>query len=248
MTLSIAPIREESNWLLASLPASSFTQFDEWCETVPTPLSMVVSEAEKRIEYAYFPLSGCQSIVTMDDGKPQAEVGTVGWEGMSGLSLLHGVDTVPTRCFLQVAGFSKRILAVDFARQLSTNAPLLAVVHRYAQYWTEQSSVGIACNAVHSIEQRCARWLLHTHDRLVGDVMPLTQDFLAIMLAVRRASVSVAAESLQERALISYRRGRITVLDRRGLEAAACSCYEAIQASYRRLLPRPRTTARKTAA
>jgi hypothetical protein len=240
-----SPPREEGNWLLAALPAVASAQLAEWCETVPTPVEMVISEPGKRIEHVYFPLSGCQSIVTVADGVMQAEVGTVGWEGMSGLSLLHGVDVVPTRCFIQVAGFAKRIESADFSRLLAANAPLRVLLHRYAQFWTEQSAVSIACNGLHSVEQRCARWLLHTHDRIAGATLPLTQEFLGIMLAVRRASVSIAAESLQSRDLIKYRRGKISVLDRAGLEAASCGCYHDIQSSYRRLLPRPPVRPRK---
>src|SRR5258708_2348284 len=160
--------------------------------------------------------------------------------GMTGLSFLHGVDSMPAETFAQVSGMAKRIPRLAFKRELLANSELMAIMNRYAQFWMEQSSRSISCNGVHAIEARCARWLLVTHDRVESDVLLLTQEFLSVMLAVRRASVSVAAESLRKAGLISYSRGKITVLDRRRLEAASCDCYAAIQLSYDRLLPRKR--------
>lgn len=246
MPSSVSTPRDEANWLLAALPATAYAEFIEWCETVPTPLAMIISQAGRRIEYAYFALSGCQSIVTVEDGQIQAEVGTVGWEGMTGLSLVHGIDAVPTRCFVQAGGFAKRILSVDFQRQLVRNTALRDLMHRYAQYCMEQSAQSIACGALHSVEQRCARWLLQAHDRIDSDVMTFTHESLAILLGVRRASVSAAAESLQNRKMISHSRGKTAVLDRAGLKTASCGCYAAIHSSYRRLLPAH--DARRTAA
>jgi hypothetical protein len=156
---------------------------------------------------------------------------------MTGLSLLHGIDRVPTRCVVKVGGFAKRILSADFARQLANNVPLRDLMHRYAQFWSEQSAQSISCNGLHSVEQRYARRLLHTHDRVESDVIPVTQALLALMLAVRRASVSTVAQSFQGRGLLIYRRGEIIIVNRRGLEAASCSCYHAIESSYQRLLP-----------
>ena len=232
--------REEANWLLSSLSEPSYRSVSDLCETVETPRDHSVSKSDAIIPFAYFPQSGCLSVISVVNGNIRVEVGTVGWEGMTGLSFLHGVDSTPTETFAQVPGLSKRIPRVAFKKELTTNAELAAVMNRYAQFWTEQSSRSISCNGVHSVEARCARWLLATHDRVEGDVLPLTQEFLAIMLAVRRASVSVAAESLRKAGLINYSRGKITVLDRRRLEAASCDCYASIQSSYDRLLPSPK--------
>jgi CRP-like cAMP-binding protein len=231
------PNGSEPNWLLAALPDSARDALLAQCERVDTPVEMIISEGNERMEYAYFPSSGCLSVVTVQSDKMEAEAGSVGWEGMTGLSLLHRVSSVPTRCIVQVGGSALRVPTDAFIEQLTTNRPLLALMHRYAQFWSEQSSWAIGCNGLHTIEQRCARWLLHTHDRVDGDVVPLTQEFLAVMLAVRRASVSLAAESLQKQGLITYRRGKIVIVDRAGLEEAACYCYGAIQSSYHRLLP-----------
>jgi CRP-like cAMP-binding protein len=222
---------------LGSLPEPSYRGVADLCETVETPRDHIVSKADAVIPYAYFPQSGCLSVISVLNDTIRVEVGTVGWEGMTGLSFLHGVDSTPTETVAQVAGLSKRIPRAAFKRELATNPELTAVMNRYAQFWTEQSSRSISCNGVHTVEARCARWLLATHDRVESDVILLTQEFLAIMLAVRRASVSVAAESLRKAGLITYTRGKITVLDRRRLEAASCDCYAAIQSSYDRLLP-----------
>ncbi len=233
-------LHEEANWLLSSLPEASYRRVSDLCETVETPRDHVVSSADHVIPYAYFPQSGCLSVISVIDRDIRVEVGTVGWEGMTGLSFLHGVDSMPTETFAQVSGMAKRIPRLAFKRELLANSELMAIMNRYAQFWMEQSSRSISCNGVHAIEARCARWLLVTHDRVESDVLLLTQEFLSVMLAVRRASVSVAAESLRKAGLISYSRGKITVLDRRRLEAASCDCYAAIQLSYDRLLPRKR--------
>lgn len=229
--------RDEANWLLNALSDASYRRVADLSETVDAPRDFIVSKADGLIPYAYFPQSGCLSVISIIDGNTRVEVGTVGWEGMTGLSFLHGVDSVPTETFAQVPGVSKRIPRLAFKKELAGNPELLAIMNRYAQFWSEQTGRSISCNGVHMVEARCARWLLATHDRSGSDVLLLTQEFLSIMLAVRRASVSVAAESLRKAGLISYSRGRITVLNRCGLEAASCDCYAAIGASYDRLLP-----------
>jgi CRP-like cAMP-binding protein len=238
MALSLP--RDEANWLLSSLSEASYCRVSDLCEMVDTPRDHIVSKSDGVIPYAYFPQSGCLSVISVVDDGIRVEVGTVGWEGMTGLSFLHGVDSMPTETVAQVPGMAKRIARLAFKRELLANPELTAIMNRYAQFWMEQSSRSISCNGVHPIEARCARWLLVTHDRVESDVFSLTQEFLSIMLAVRRASVSVAAESLRNAGLITYSRGKITVLDRVRLEAASCDCYAAIQSSYDRLLPRKR--------
>jgi hypothetical protein len=167
------------------------------------------------------------------------EVGTIGWEGMAGLPLLNGITSAATKCIIQVDGTIKRIATEAFLTELNESDELSKLLHVYAQVWTNQMGRSGSCNAVHAVELRCARWLLQTHDRVESDVLPLTHEFLAIMLGVRRPSVSLAAASLRKAGLIDYTRGKITILDRAGLEAASCECYAAIHESYARHLPTP---------
>jgi CRP-like cAMP-binding protein len=229
--------RGEANWLLAALPDASYRRVAEQLEFVELEWREVLFDAGDRIEYAYFPQTGCLSIVTVMEDGGAVEVGTIGHEGMAGASLVNFVESVPTRCVVQVEASAKRIPREAFIAELRSNAELLDVMRRYSQAWTDQVGRAGSCNAVHSIEERCARWLVMTHDRVESDVLPLTQDFLAIMLGVRRPSVTLAASTLQQAGLIEYTRGKITVLDRPRLEAAACKCYRATQAAYERLLP-----------
>jgi len=229
--------RDEANWLLAQLGDLAYARVSAIAEIVAVRFKDVLSEPNQIIEFAHFPQTGCLSVVTvMADGR-QVEVGTVGREGLAGLSFVHDVDAEPTRCIAQIAGTSKRIGRAAFVAELRENPEFSGVVHRFAQAWTDQIGRSGTCNAVHSVEERCARWLLMTQDRLGSDMLPLTQEFLAAMLGVRRPSVTLAAGSLQQAGLIHYTRGRIRVVDRAGLEAASCECYRAIQASYDRLLP-----------
>jgi len=229
--------RVEGNWLLAALSPDSFRRVSDVCETVPTVLRDVLIQPDAAIEYVYFPENGCLSMVTLMGDGSAVEVGTVGWEGMVGLSLLDGVDSVSTQCLVQMDGRAKRITRTDFETQVRENPEFARLLHRYAQVWTNQVARGSSCNGVHSVEERCARWLLITQDRVDSDVLPLTHEFLAIMLGVRRASVTLAAAGLQRAGLITYKRGKITVLDRKGLEDASCECYAAMRAIYTKLLP-----------
>jgi CRP-like cAMP-binding protein len=221
---------------LAALSDDAYARVSDQCETLPAALKDVLFLADASIDYAYFPQSGCLSLITVMGGGMAVEVGTVGWEGMAGISLLHGVTSVPTQCIVQVAGTIKRIASSTFLVELEDNKELSGLLHRYAQVWTNQVGRSGSCNAVHSIEERCARRLLLTRDRVDSDVLSLTHEFLAVMLGVRRSSVTLAAESLKQAGLIRYTRGKITVLDRLGLEAASCECYAAMRASYTQLL------------
>lgn len=231
--------RVEGNWLLAGLSDDTYRRVAARCETVPARLHDVLYVADAPIDYVYFPQSGCLSFITVMANKLAVEVGTIGWEGMAGLPLLNGVTAASTKCIVQVDGTIKRIARDAFLTELNESEELSNLLHVYAQVWTNQMGRSGSCNAVHSIELRCARWLLQTHDRVASDVLQLTHEFLAIMLGVRRPSVTLAAASLRKAGLINYTRGKITVLDRAGLEAASCECYAAIHASYARQLPTP---------
>lgn len=206
-------------------------------EPVESARGDVVYEPGEPVAYVHFPRTSVASIVKiMDDGR-RIEVGTTGCEGLVGLPVFFGAESAPFQCFYQVPGSGWRIEASAFRDAVRSGPTLDRIVCRYAQYLYDQAGQSVACGQLHAVTERCARWLLMTHDR-VGrmDRFPLTHEFLSIMLAVRRASVSVSAEELQRAGLIGYSRGRITVVDRDGLEAASCECYHADRRDYERLL------------
>ncbi|HJT19492.1 MAG TPA: Crp/Fnr family transcriptional regulator [Nitrospira sp.] len=188
------------------------------------------------IQNIYFPLSGVLSLVTTA-GDDTGEVATVGKEGMLGLPILLGTDRIPMRAFAQVPGEALMMPVKDFKTEIKNpRSKLSRILYRYAQALFVQVAQHAACNATHQIRQRCARWLLMTHDRVGTDEFQLTQDFLSQMLGVRRAGVSVAAADLQRDRLITYRRGMVKVLDRKGLEKASCDHYGIVKAEYERLM------------
>lgn len=234
--------RIEPNWLLAGLSDRAYQRVTDLSETTPVSLKEILITPGVPVAYAYFPQSGCLSMIALLKRGSGVEVGTIGWEGMAGVSMVHGTATVPTRCVVQVAGSVKRITRDAFEGELRASAELRAMIQKYAQVWADQVGQGAACNGAHSIEQRLARWLLITHDRVEADVVPLSQEFLSIMLAVRRAGVTVAALALQQAGLIDYKRAKITVVDRVGLEGSACECYMAMRDMYSARLPVPETT------
>jgi CRP-like cAMP-binding protein len=171
----------------------------------------------------------------MSDGLA-VEAGTVGNEGMVGLPLYLGAETSPHRAFSQVPGEALRMRAGDFTAELARQGPLHAVLKRYNQALINQMAYSVACNRLHSVEERMCRWLLMTQDRVGAEQFPLTQEFLAQMLGVRRPSVTVVAGILQKAGLIVYSRGLITIRDRAGLEAASCECYRVVRDELDRLL------------
>jgi CRP-like cAMP-binding protein len=169
----------------------------------------------------------------MDNGT--VEVGTVGREGMAGLPVLLHSDSMPTRAFVQVAGQGMRMSAASFREALATSPAFARIMYRYAQALFDQVAQSVACNQLHVLEERCARWILMTQDRVEKPNIPLKQQFLAEMLGVHHPAVTLAAGALQKAGLIRYRRGVIEVLDRPGLEAAACGCYALVRHSFQRL-------------
>lgn len=229
----------ERNHLLRLLAAESpaaYAEFVGAAERVPLAHKAVLYAPHAPIPYAYFPESAvCSILMPMADGA-QVEVGTVGHEGMVGLALFLGGTSSPTLCVAQLPGEALRVPADAFRAAAAPGTPLHGIMQRFGHYLFDQAAQTAACNCLHPLEGRCARWLCMTHDR-VGDArFPLTQEFLARMLGVRRAGVTVAAGRLQDVGLIRYHRGGVRVLDRAGLEALACECYRADRADYARLL------------
>jgi CRP-like cAMP-binding protein len=197
-------------------------------ELVPLKLGQVLCEPWAPCAHVYFPNDSLVSLVAIAGGK-RLEVGMVGRSGMFGVSLALGAHRSPARALVQAAGTAMRMSARKFSAELKRNLPLQNETLRFAAVSMATAMQVAACNNAHSVEERCARWLLMTSDSLSANAFFITQDFLAQMLGVRRTGVSAAAAGLQRRGLVSYRRGRMTILNRAGLIAAACGCYEVIR-------------------
>ncbi len=225
------------NRLLAALPVADRDRLVRRMDEVTLARGDTVYRADRPIAYAYFPRAGILSmVVDMKDGGT-VEVGTVGPEGMAGLPLLHGAEASPARVYCQVPPCVCRRLPADaFRSEVGGDGPLRRVVNRFAEFTYTLSAQSTACNRLHPVEGRLARWLLMTHDRVGAADLNLTQQIVSEMLGVRRASVTVAAGALQKAGLIRYRHGRVTVVNREGLEAAACECYRVVRAAFDRLL------------
>jgi CRP-like cAMP-binding protein len=217
---------EESRRLRPSLSAITLEQH-KILEAVGTPATHVV-----------FPWSGvCSLTATMKDGR-MVEVGTIGNEGVVGMAAYFGGQLPEATTVVQVPGAGADALPIGtFIEEMERAGALYQLVRRYSQALIGLMVQSVACNALHDVHQRCARWLLMTHDRVGADTVLLTQEYLAAMLGVRRSSVSTVAKDLQRRGLIEYRRGRVVVTDRRGLVKLACECYGVVRAHFDRLLP-----------
>ena len=236
-----APVTQapRTNRLLAALPPQEMKAVRAFLEPVPLPFKHVLFEQNQPQTHVWFIHRGVASLVReMADGTI-VELATVGPEGLVGLPLVLGGTSVAARSIIQVAGEGARVEAEDF-RELMGRCPVLhGLMLRYALAFMNQIAQSAACNRAHSIEERAARWLLMTHDRVHEASFPLTQEFLGQMLGVRRPTVSLAAGMLAKAGLIHYVRGQVTVLDRAGLEGAVCECYRAIRDEYERLVGAP---------
>ena len=224
------------NRLLALLRVQDQDRLRPHLEPVTLEYKRLLYGASERIEFAYFIEEGVGSLVNTLRNGDAAEVGTIGNEGMVGLPVLMGDETAPTSVYVQVPGSGLRIEARIFRQELDRSGPMRAVMLRYAHAFFNQVAQSAACAHFHKLDERCCRWLLMTHDRMASDEFLLTQEFLSMMLGVRRAGVTEAAGSLRRAGLIRYHRGHVTILDREGLEARACECYAVSKAEFDRLL------------
>ena len=235
--LATAAQAAEQNRLLRVLPLEEYAWLQRRLELVMLETKQVLAEPNEPIQFVYFPETSVVSMVNrMADGGG-VEVGTIGNEGMVGLTVFLGVDALPSATLTQIRGEAKRIPAEVFADGTQEHHALKRLLQRYTHAFLTQVAQTASCNRVHSIEERCARWLLMVHDRVERVEFKLTHEFLSFMLGVRRAGVTVAAGMLQEAGLIRYSRGHITILDRAGLEAVSCECYGIVRAEFERLLP-----------
>jgi CRP-like cAMP-binding protein len=233
------PLIESSspaNRLLEALPRRDRRRFLAECEPVELRFSEVLADSGERIRHAYFPSDSFISLSTPANGCASLEVGLIGNEGMLGISLVLGIDVTPLRAVVQGDGSALRMDAALFRHQLALSPALLGLLNRYFYVVVGQLAQASACTRFHTLEARLARLLLRTHDRVHSDKLHLTHEALAGMLGVRRVGVTKAATSLQDRNLISYRRGCIAILNRAGLKAAACRCYATDELTYARTM------------
>jgi hypothetical protein len=224
------------NKILRLLPANEIAAVIERSELVTVKSRQLLFEPEDRVKFVHFPEDCVISLVTVMEDGDQVEAMTVGNDGFSGIPLFHGVETSPNRGIGQITGRARRVEATEFRELVESCTALHRLLHRYSEFVYETVAQSAACNRLHVIEQRCARWLLMSHDRVGRDSFDLTQEFLAEMLGVRRPGVTVAMGILEKSGLIAHARGNITVVDRKGLESVACECYRTIRARQGKLI------------
>lgn len=220
------------NGLLAAIPKIEYQRLLPKIKVVPLSYNEIIYETGETIRQVYFPESGIISLLSAVTTDSTLEVGIVGNEGMAGLPVFLGVKTSGNRAVVQGAGSAMRISTTDFMRACRDGNRLPGIIKRFVYSLLTQVSQSAACNRFHFIEPRLARWLLMTHDRMQTDKFRITQEFLSNMLGVRREAVNKAARGLQQRDLISYSRGNLSINNRKGLEKATCPCYWIIKREY----------------
>jgi CRP-like cAMP-binding protein len=227
---------QTKNHLLAALPQEEYERILPHLGQVSFKLGEVVYESGGQMDHIYFPTTAIISLLYMMENGSSAEMGIAGNEGLVGVALFMGGNTMPNRAVIQSAGGAVRMKAKVLQDEFARGGAFQRLLLRYTQALLTQMSQTAVCNRLHAIEKQLCRWLLLSHDRLDSDELVMTQELIANMLGVRREGVTSAAGRLQEQGLISYVRGHIQILDRRGLEAAVCECYKVVKDEYDRLL------------
>lgn len=223
------------NKILAALPLCDYERLLPHLEQVHLPLKLVLCEVNQPPQYAYFPITGVVSLFSVMEAGQQVETATVGNEGMIGVPLVLGTMQIPLRAVTQVSGEALRIPAAVFQAELGQSSFLYSLLLRYTQTLMSQIAQTVACTRLHSEEERCCFLLALTQDRIGLDELPLTQESLSSLVGVRRADVKAIATTLERAGLIHYQRSKICILDRPGLEAAACDCYHTLKVEFDRL-------------
>lgn len=226
------------NLLLARLPEQEYQALKPDLEFCPTDARTVIFERDKEIRYVYFPLTSCHSVLAVMEDGHAVEVGTVGNEGLSTVDVLMGSTVAIETTICQIPGDSLRIPVGKFKQALEHQKELRHLCYRFLQAYLSHVSQSVACNRLHTTEERFARWILASHDRVQRDEFQLTQEFLAAMLGVHRPLVSLIAKRFQQAGLLDYRRGVVKILDRNGLEESTCECYAAVKKQFERIIGR----------
>ncbi len=224
------------NHLLSSLPEDEFKRLEPELKPVELDLGEVIYESGETLDHVYFPTTAIISLLFIMENGSTAEIGMAGNDGLVGIALFMGGSTTPNRAVVQSAGKAFKIRSKALKFEFHLGGAFQNVLLRYTQYLMTQISQTAVCNRLHSVEQQLCRWLLINHDLLQSNKLIMTHDLIANMLGVRREGVSIAAGHLQKKGLIRYVRGTITMLDRSGLETAACECYQVVKEEYDRLL------------
>ncbi|MDO8448138.1 MAG: Crp/Fnr family transcriptional regulator [Rhodoferax sp.] len=230
------PQSPHQNYLLAALPSAEFERIAPHLELVAMPLGEVLYESGSQMQHVYFPTTAIVSLHYVTESGASAEVAGVGNEGVLGVSLFMGGNTTPSRATVQTGGQGYRLKAGLMMEEFNRAGPMMRLLLRYTQVFITQISQTAVCNRHHSVEQQLSRWLLSTLDRLSSNDLTMTQELIASMIGVRREGITEAAGHLQQKGVISYRRGHITVLNRSGLESRACECYGVVKKERERLL------------
>ena len=233
--MASSPIRSR-NHILTRLNHADYDRLQSRFEDISLSLRERIYEQGRKVDYVYFPETSVISVLKVLEDGTVIETDTIGREGMAGLPAIFGIDTSSSRAVCQVPGRARRLRADIVLAERRRGTEFAELLLRFAHVMMTMLAQGVACNRAHSLEERMCRWLLMTHDRVDADSFPMTQEFLAQMLGVRRPTVNLAGTSLQRAGLIRYSRGKITIVDRPRLEEASCECYSRINAEFARSL------------